>query len=505
MHATQRKPVLLLGLVTATVMVFVVLAFVFDRTGEQASPAGSARSHEPTRTMPEGLPGVAGETYTSDLDGMVERGVIRALVVPSLTDFFSLQGRILGIQAELLKNLEKHINKSADRDGLDVRIVYVPVTFSELIPALLDGRGDIAAAILTRTPEREAMVDFAGGMNFPINEVVVVGEDVEDIETIDDLAGRRIHVLQDSSYAEHLEALNQDFLTRKLERIDIVEMDPHLTTEDILELLNAGLVEITIADDYKATLWAEVLPDIIVREDIVLRENTSAGWAVRKDNPELAAAIRKASRKVREGTLLGNIFIERYFGSTQWIDNPLAKEDRRQFRRYADLFRKYGKRYDFDWIALVAQAYQESGLDHSAESPAGAVGIMQLLPSTAADPNVGIEDISSVESNIHAGAKYMSFLQDRYFADEELADIDRLAFTWAAYNAGPRKVRLMRQHAARAGLDPDQWFGHVEYAALDIIGQETVRYVANIYKYYIAYRLSQDLEAARESARTSLE
>ncbi|MDX1442963.1 MAG: transporter substrate-binding domain-containing protein [Gammaproteobacteria bacterium] len=505
MATSFRKPIQWLA-VAAVAVLILLLVFRWPDSGSGQNEADQAEAVSPvTRTRPEGLPGVVGETYTDDLDGIAERGVIRALVVPSLTDFFSLEGRILGIQAELLKNLEKHINENIDRDGLDVRVVYVPVTFSELIPALLEGRGDIAAAILTRTPEREAIVDFVGGVNFPISEIVVHGEDVEDIESLQDLAGRKVHVLQDSSYAEHLEALNQEFLDTQLDRIDIVEMDPHLTTEDILELVNAGLVEITIADDYKATLWAEVLPDIEVRENIVLQEDTSAGWAVRKDNPELAAAIREASRKVRKGTLLGNIFIERYFGSTQWIDNPLAKEDRERFRRYADLFRKYGNRYGFDWVALMAQAYQESGLDHSVESPAGAVGIMQLLPTTASDPNVGIDDISSVEDNIHAGAKYMGFLQDRYFSDGELEDIDQLAFTWASYNAGPRKVRLMRAHAAEAGLDPDQWFGHVEYAALDIIGQETVRYVANIYKYYVAYRLAEDLMSARETVKTSID
>lgn len=492
--------------IAAALSLLAILIYFFwiPASDQRAKDSSSPESTAADAAVMTELPGVVSEQLTDDLPAMRERKVIRALVVPSLTDFFSLDGRIRGVQAEMLQNFEKHLNADIQHDELKTRIVYVPVAFNELIPALLEGRGDIAAAIITDTAERRELVDLAGWKGFTFNEVVVHSEDVEGIGSIDDLAGRTLYVLNDSAYAEHLEQLNLDFRQRGLEQVDIIEADPHLTTEDILELVNAGLVEITISDEYKADLWKEVLPDIRVRNDITLKEDRNAGWAVRPDNPKLAAAIEAASRNTRKGTLLGNILLNRYFDSTQWVNNPLARDQRQRFREHADLFRKYGEQYGFDWIALIAQAYQESGLDHSRQSPAGAVGIMQLLPSTAADPNVGIENIQTLENNVHAGAKYMSFLKDRYFADESLEDIDRLAFTWAAYNAGPRKVRIMRSHAGEMGLDPNQWFGNVEYAALDIIGQETVRYVANIYKYYVAYRLSSDLLEARESARTTL-
>jgi membrane-bound lytic murein transglycosylase MltF len=120
------------------------------------------------------------------------------------------------------------------------------------------------------------------------------------------------------------------------------------------------------------------------------------------------------------------------------------------------------------------------------------VGVMQVLPSTAADPNVAIERIDELENNIHAGVRYLAFLRDRYFSDPEISPLDRNAFSWAAYNAGPAKVRKMRQQAAKMGLDPNIWFSNVEVAAARVVGREPVQYVSNIYKYYVAYRLVAD-------------
>jgi membrane-bound lytic murein transglycosylase MltF len=139
----------------------------------------------------------------------------------------------------------------------------------------------------------------------------------------------------------------------------------------------------------------------------------------------------------------------------------------------------------------AALAYQESQLDHDKKSHVGAIGIMQLLPTTAADKNVGIADIAELESNIHAGHKYLRFLQDRYFSDPAISTLDRYLFTFAAYNAGPAKVAKIRTEAEAEGLDPNVWFQNVEIIAAKRIGRETVQYVSNIYKYYITYKMAQ--------------
>jgi len=428
---------------------------------------------------------------TEDLSGMKERKVVRALVTLSKTDFFIYDGQPKGLQVELLQHYEKALNKGVSRRELQTRVAYVPVPFDELIPALNEGRGDIAAALLTITPEREKQVHFISAHRVKVNEVVVTNKKVGEIESIYDLAGRWVYVLRGSSYVEHLKKINEELASKMMEPVLVVEADPSLLSEDIMELVNAGVVDITVVDDFKAKLWVQIFPNVVVHEDVPISEGGNMGWAIRKDNPELEASLNAFLPEVRKGSLLGNMIKKRYFDTTRWIRNPLDDLEREKLDGFMLLFKEYGDEYGFDWLAVVAQAYQESGLDHSVKSQAGAVGIMQLLPSTA--EYIGIPDVTAIENNIHAGVKYMTFLREHYFSDPELSKVDRFAFTWAAYNAGPTKVQKMRNRAKQMDLDPNKWFQNTEYAALRIVGQETVRYVANIYKYYIAYALSREL------------
>jgi membrane-bound lytic murein transglycosylase MltF len=246
-----------------------------------------------------------------------------------------------------------------------------------------------------------------------------------------------------------------------------------------------------------------VLPHVIVREDLAIHTGGHVGWAVRRDNPELFATVARFLKTVKKGSLIGNVLFQRYYEDTRWIDNPLDEAEREKLDAYVGLFQKYGERYGFDWRAIAAQAYQESGLDHTRKSRRGAVGLMQVLPSTARDPRVGIEDITDLESNVHAGVKYLAVLRDVYFDDPALSDEDRVAFAWAAYNAGPGNVRRMRARARAMGLDPNRWFHHTEYAALATVGREPVRYVANIYKYYVAYQLAAELQDRKRAQLTA--
>jgi membrane-bound lytic murein transglycosylase MltF len=437
------------------------------------------------------FPDVGAKKSTDDLPAMKERKVVRALVTISKTDFFIYKGQPKGLQAEFLHHYEKALNKGVSRRELMTRVTFVPVPFNELIPSLNEGKGDIAAALLTITPEREQQVNFISSHRWTVNEVLVTNKSVEGIKSIYDLAGRSVYVLRGSSYVEHLEKLNEEFASRMIPQILIVEADANLLSEDIIELVNAGIVDMTIIDDFKAELWAQIFPDVIVREDIRISTGGFVGWAIRKNNPELEANLKEFLPQIRKGSLLGNMLSDRYFDTTKWIRNPMDELERQKLEGFMLFFKEYSDQYGFDWLAIVAQAYQESGLDHNSHSRAGAVGIMQLLPSTA--EYIGFPDVTEIEDNIHAGVKYLAFLRENYFSDHELAEVDRFAFTWAAYNAGPTKVRKMRARAKKMELDPDKWFQNVEYAALRIVGQETVTYVANIYKYYIAYALSREL------------
>jgi len=433
------------------------------------------------------------EKFTGDLPEMRKRKRIRALVTYSKTDFFFHQGGAKGIQAEFLHEYEKFLNKGIKRAENRIHITFLPVTFNELLPALQQGKGDIAAAFLTITPQREKEVTFASGGKLKVSELVVTNKKVKSLETIEDLAGKTVYVLNQSSYVEHLRHLNETFRQKKLSPMKIEQADPNLLSEDILELVNSGVVEITVVDDYKARLWKQVLPDIRVHENLKVAEANTIGWATRKDNKALTRSIDSFALKIRKGTLLGNMLFKRYYLDTGWINNPVSKEELGKLDAFVALFRKYGERYDFDHLALLAQAYQESGLDHSKKSHRGAVGIMQLLPSTAGDPNVNIRNITNLENNIHAGTKYLAFIRDRYFKDAAINTENRLALTWAAYNAGPARVQKMRDQAKKMGLDPDIWFSNVEMAAGKMTGRETVQYVANIYKYYVAYKLASQV------------
>ena len=428
--------------------------------------------------------------HKDDLTKLKEHKIIRALVVPSRTDFYIEQGQVKGAIVQLLDLYEKHLNKEIKKETDKTRIVYIPVNFDALIPFLLEGKGDIAAAALTITEERQEKVKFASSHSRKINELFVTHKNNKaTYSKIDDLAGQSVYVLKDSSYVEHLKALNQQLIDKDLKPIKIIESEDHLTSEDILEMVNAGAVPLTVIDGYKAKVWAKVLPNIIVREDLILNEGGTAGWAVRKNNPELQASLNQFAQSIKKGTLLGNIIFNKHYGRDQKLKNINLDEERVRFSKFINLFKKYGEQYDIDHFKLIAQGYQESGLKQEMRSHRGAVGIMQLLPTTAADKNVNIPEIEQLENNIHAGTKYMDFLRNRYFSSPDISPENQIFFSWAAYNAGPANVRKMRALAEEMGLDKNVWFKNVEVAAGKLIGTETVRYVANIYKYYSTYLL----------------
>ncbi|WP_220720928.1 transglycosylase SLT domain-containing protein [Agarivorans litoreus] len=437
------------------------------------------------------------EPFVGDLPEIKQRKIIRALVTYGKSDFHLADGRPLGIQIELLHLYEKFLNQGVRRDVDKTKVKIVPVHFDQLIPALEAGRGDVVAAFLTATPERKKQLRFALGNAEGVSEVLVSNKDAPKVNSWEELSGKKVYVMDGSSYAEHLKALNFTLKLRGVKPIKVVEADGNLLSEDILELVNAGVMPYTIIDDYKAHLWEKVFKDIRVNEQLTTSRNQSLGWAVRKTNPKLQENLQEfVDKQVKQGSLLGNTLLNRYFDHTAWINRLANSEDRRRFNRYVPFFKKYANEYDFDYLAIVAQGYQESGLDNSKVSHRGARGIMQLLPSTA--KQMGYNDLSDPEQNIAAGIKYLDWLRKHYINEEGIEDSERMALIWAAYNAGPTKMNKMRRLTKEMNLDPNLWFGNVEIAAGRIIGRETVRYVSNVYKYYIAYTLALDLEGDRK-------
>jgi membrane-bound lytic murein transglycosylase MltF len=442
------------------------------------------------------------EPRTGDFDVMFESRVIRVLVPYSRTLFFVDKGRERGTAAELVRDLERYLNQKyrAELGRRPLTLVLIPTPRDQLLPRLRDGRGDIAAGNLSVTPARLEQVDFVAPEDLRrLRELVVTGPASPELGTLEDLSGKTLHIRPASSYHESALELNELLIRAGKAPTEIVRLPDQIEDEDELEMLNVGLLEIVVVDDWKARMWAQVLPDIRVRDDLVLGERKS-GWAIRKNSPKLATELddfyRNFARKqgviaYREST---------YHRTVKQITNSTRSADWKRFERAFALFEKYGKKYKFDPLMLAAQGYQESRLRQDVKSPVGAIGVMQIMPSTGRE--LGVGDIGAMEANIHAGTKYMDQLMTRYFKDADFSDENRVLFALASYNAGPGNVRKMRNVAAERGFDPNRWFESVEAVTAERIGLEPTTYVRNIYKYYTAYKLTLE---AQEAQRRALE
>jgi len=448
------------------------------------------------------LLGFVDESWTGDLDGMLERGFVRVLTVYNPL-FFSFDGvEQRGLDVEMAQALEAWLAEKYRRKGRPpLHVVMIPVPRDGILPALIDGRGDLAAANLTITPGRRALVDFSIPVYPDVSELVVTGPAADPVSSLDDFTRTTLWVRPSSSYHEHLMALNSKREADGRRPLIVRAADERLEDHDLLEMVNAGLLPAIVVDSHKAAFWAQLFDGIAVHEDIAVNTGGSIAWAMRKDSPMLLEAANRFLRSHRKGTLVGNVLLARYLGEPDWIDDALSGEGSARYEEVIRVIRRYAGEYDFDWRMIAAQAYQESRLDQAKVSPAGAVGVMQILPATAADPNVGIEGIDELGANVHAGVKYLRFLRDRYFNAPEIAPLDRVLFSLAAYNAGPAAIARARRRAGAMGFDADRWFGHVEVAAARAISREPVTYVRNIYKYYVAYKTATALRAAREAAR----
>ncbi|WP_439105604.1 transglycosylase SLT domain-containing protein [Congregibacter sp.] len=472
-----------------------------DDSATDAETGSAVAAAEEVVATPEIPESTRQRRWVGDLDTMIENRVVRVLTVYGPGRFHLENGRGRGIVAETVARLEEHLNKDPERKHIKVFTIVIPVARDQLIPALLDGRGDVISAGLTITPERQELVDFTIPTSKPLNEILVTGPSAPKINSLDDLAGKTVYLRESSSYRESVEDLSRRLEAQGQAAITIEIMPGSLEDDDLIEMVNAGLLPWAVVDDYKPQLWDDVFTDLVVRNDLVFREGGRTGWAMRKDSPLLKATLDEFLKDNRAGTLHGNILINRYIRDFDWAGNALSDEDYKRFNDLQHLFQKYGERYEIEYLFAAAQGYQESRLDQSVRSHAGAVGVMQLLPATAEDKSVGIPDIDNVESNIHAGIKYMDYLRDRYFSDPEITTINQSLLALGAYNAGPARMIRMRAKAREKGYDPNVWFDNVELVAAEEIGRETVQYVSNIYRYYLTYRMVAKQELARAEAR----
>jgi membrane-bound lytic murein transglycosylase MltF len=473
-----------------------------SKTQQAAQQADQASEAPSQQGLGAALQSVVGTRRGGDLDAMIKRRVIRVAAPFNRTFFFIDEGVPRGLAYEYLKLFEEELNTSRGKDSLPIHLVFLALPRDMLLPALESGRVDMVVAQLTITPERLSRVDFTNPTRTGVNEIVVTGPGGPAIASIADLSGKRLFVRRSSSYFESLQEANRRLAAAGRPPIRVEEAPESLEDDDLLEMVNAGLIQGTVVDDFVARFWKQVFTGLVLHEQAPLRTGARLGVAIRKQSPKLATELNGFISRHGLDTTLGRILTERYLQSTKYVVNAAASGERRKFLDLVELFRRYGKAYDLDYLLMAAQGYQESRLEQDRRSPAGAIGVMQIKPETGQEQGVG--DIRGVDANVHAGVKYMRFMLDRYYADEPMDRLNKGLFTFASYNAGPARIRKLRREAAERGLDPNVWFGNVEQIASERIGRETVTYVSNIYKYYIAYRLISEQTKQRETARTAL-
>jgi membrane-bound lytic murein transglycosylase MltF len=468
-------------------------------TDPNGNPVGASRD-DITVPSAGGLKRFGVMPHLGDLDTMVERRVIRVLTVYGPGRYFLEEGPQGSVQ-EYANKLQQVVNKAYKTGLLTVQVAVIPVSRDQLFPALEAGYGDIVMAGTTITESRKAAIDFTNPVSKPLKEILITGPSAPPINRLEDLSGKTVYVRVSSSYAESVRRLSKRLTDEGKAGIRIEAIDESLEDEDLIEMVNAGLLPWAIVDSYKPQMWREVFTRVSVREDLVLREGARLAWAIRQDSPRLKQFLNTFLKDNREGTLFGNIIRNRYIRDFDWAENAAGAEELSRYRALSALFRKYGTDYGMDPTLLAAQGFQESRLDQSVRSHVGAIGVMQLLPSTAEDKNVAIPNIHELEPNIEAGAKYMAFLKGRYFSGPELDELNGSLLALASYNAGPGRIRRLRRVAEERGYDPNKWFDNVEVIVAEQIGRETVQYVGNIFKYYLTYRWINTADAERAAAR----
>jgi membrane-bound lytic murein transglycosylase MltF len=458
----------------------------------------AAPAKEPSSQPGFALSDASAKPWTGDLDGMIKRRMIRALVPYSKTYYFVDRAVQRGFAYDMTRVLEQDLNKKLKTGHRRVTVVCVPVARDEMISGLLAGRGDIVIGNLTITPERLKKVDFTVPNRRNVTEIVVTGPGAEPVATVADLAGKEVYIRKSSSYYESIEKLNAELAKAGKAKVRVRPAPENLEAEDILEMVNAGLVKTTIAETYIAEFWKQIFTNLTLHPEVAVRAGGDIAWMIRKDSPRLKAELDSWLGRFAKSGQHADL-LARYLKNTKWVKAATSTEDRKKFERMVEIFRKYGDRYEVDYLLLMAQGYQESQLRQEARSPVGAIGVMQVMPDTGKAMKVG--DITKVDPNIHAGVKFLRSMMNEYYANEPMDRLNKGLFTFAAYNAGPGRVRQLRKVAGQRGLDVNVWFDNVEVIAAEKIGREAVTYVSNVYKYYLAYQMIEEERADREKAK----
>jgi membrane-bound lytic murein transglycosylase MltF len=441
------------------------------------------------------------ERWHGDLDGIVKRRILRVLVAPNKLGFYFDGSEMHGAMYEFCREFERFLNHKLHTGNLAIHFAFIPIGRDNLLPKLADGYGDLVGTLKVTSSQPQHAVDFTDPVYDDAKAVIVSGPG-EQLSRLEDLSGREVYYFSNTTSYENLQRLSEDLQRDGKPAIRLTPAAPDLQMEDLLEMVNAGLAPMSVAEDKVAQYWARVLPNLKIHSEIVVAASPLA-LAVQQNTPQFKSVVNEFIRDHKVGTLYGNAVKAKYLSRIQWVKDAIAGEDLAHFKEMVRLFRTYGDKYDFPYLLLAAQAYQESGLNPRLRSKAGAVGVMQIKPTTAAADPIDITGIEKTDRNIEAGAKYLRYMVSHYYANEPMDEVTKGLFALASYNAGPDRIEKLRAQAAKEGYDPNRWFNNVEFVAAREIGAETPNYVGNVYKYYLAYKMTTEQEARRQASRSA--
>ena len=432
----------------------------------------------------------APEIWSGSYSEMLQRGEIRLAVPYDRTIYINDKGTPRGLSVEISKGLARWMNaKHANQlKGKPLSVKLVPTQSAELLNSLTTGRADIALGdigLYEPIPNSRAfIVNHASRVE---QEVLVTGPSSLPLQKMTDLSGQTVYGSRNTNFKTTLSSLNKELTRAGKLPVNLISPLGDLDDEDLLEMLNSGLISYVIIGDWKFKLWQSIYKNIAVHEDLSVQDAGWVGWVVRSTNRDLnddLLAFYQSSDYEKSRSAFRQ---EDYKEHLKGLKDPIDKTAWARFESMRPLFERFGAEYKLNPLFIASLGFQETLLNQSAVSSVGAIGVMQLMPATGM--SLGVGDIHLLEPNIHAGADYMNQLISKYFPDAKFTGNNRSLFAVASYNIGPNNVAKARDQAKQFGFDPDQWFGNVEFIATERMGYEPMIYVRNVYKYYTSYRL----------------
>ncbi len=438
-------------------------------------------------------PAVPSPAVDRDFTAIRANGVIRMLTRYNATSYFVHRGGQAGFDYELFQRF-------ARRHGLTVEVV-IPEPGEDLISLLNSGAGDVICAGLSHTPDLDQYVEASRPVSF-VQKVLVRPPDDTRPANLADLAGLTVTVPAHDPFRHELTRMRDE---RDLD-LKVQPGLPLVEVEELIARVSRGELDATVADDAVVKAVRSYLESEI-QVGPVLSEQRPIAWLVRRNSPELRAALNAYLKenleilpggRQRRGKDYGIIY-DRYFRDPRAIRHFRQEADRPdksgRISRFDELIRNQAERHDLDWRLVTALIYEESRFYPRALSKAGAKGLMQVMPYVAGPQ---VDSLFVPEANLRAGMRLLKRTWDGF---AYLDSLERLRFTVAVYHAGFGHVADARRIAMDATLDPNSWERGLSETLPRLAqrrwyedtrhgyyrGDETVRYVEDILNRFRMY------------------